>query len=272
MGVWAGPAAAQETLAASCAQQPGGNSVVVLANGERAQTFTPTISGALTSAQVMVARNQAPTAPFVLELRALDPGTGEPGTLLASTNVDDATASMGATALITGAFASPFNVVAGQEYALVAKRAADWTVERTTLGCPGRFWFRSNDADSWAPNDTFDMVFNVFVTPPAPEPEPEPPANDAAPPDTTITSGPEGKTKKKSATFTFTGTDARALASFQCKLDDGAFAACTSPKTYTGLKKGPHTFSVRAVDAAGNADPSPATRTWKVKRKKKKRR
>jgi len=26
---------------------------------------------------------------------------------------------------------------------------------------------------------------------------------------------------------------------------------------------------VRAVDAAGNVDPTPATRTWKVKKKKK---
>jgi hypothetical protein len=95
-------------------------------------------------------------------------------------------------------------------------------------------------------------------------------APDTSSPDTTITDGPKSKTKKKSATFTFSGTDARAIASFQCQLDDGSFEACASPKTYSKLKKGRHTVEVRAVDAAGNVDPTPATRSWKVKKKQKK--
>ena len=33
--------------------------------------------------------------------------------------------------------------------------------------------------------------------------------------------------------------------------------------------KGTHTFQVRATDAAGNVDPTPATQSWKVKKKKK---
>ncbi|MDQ1503946.1 MAG: hypothetical protein QOD57_1673, partial [Actinomycetota bacterium] len=33
---------------------------------------------------------------------------------------------------------------------------------------------------------------------------------------------------------------------------------CTSPKSYSGLAVGPHTFAVRASDAAGNVDPTPA--------------
>jgi hypothetical protein len=102
---------------------------------------------------------------------------------------------------------------------------------------------------------------------------PDPPSGgggpDTTPPDTTITEGPSGKSKKKTATFSFSGTDARAVASFHCRLDDGPFEACASPKAYSKLKKGRHTFEVRSVDAAGNADPTPATRTWKIKRKKK---
>ena len=100
---------------------------------------------------------------------------------------------------------------------------------------------------------------------------PDPTPNDTTPPDTTITDGPEGKVKSKSATFAFSGSDARAVASFQCKLDDQSFETCTSPKAYSGMKKGSHTFSVRAVDAAGNVDPTPASRTWTVKKKKKKK-
>jgi hypothetical protein len=91
---------------------------------------------------------------------------------------------------------------------------------------------------------------------------------DCAPPDTQITKGPKDKTKRKQATFEFTGTDARAVAGFECSLDSGAFAACTSPHTVK-VKKGKHTFSVRATDQAANADASPATDDWKVKKKKK---
>ena len=106
--------------------------------------------------------------------------------------------------------------------------------------------------------------------PEPPGPEPEPQAGDTSPPDTTITGGPSAKTKKKTATIAFSGSDARAVAGFQCRLDDGAFEACSSPKTYGGLKKGRHTVEVRAIDSAGNVDPTPASRGWKVKKKKKK--
>jgi hypothetical protein len=40
--------------------------------------------------------------------------------------------------------------------------------------------------------------------------------------------------------------------------------ACESPRSYTGLSEGAHAFAVRARDAAGNVDGSPATRTWSV--------
>ena len=90
---------------------------------------------------------------------------------------------------------------------------------------------------------------------------------DASPPDTTIASGPKSKTRKKSATFVFSGADARVVTGFECSLDGAAFASCTSPHAVK-VKKGRHTFSVRAVDANGNRDGSPATFDWKVKKKK----
>jgi hypothetical protein len=71
------------------------------------------------------------------------------------------------------------------------------------------------------------------------------------PPNPTITSGPSNPTNDTSATFTF--ADSEAPVTFQCKLDSGAWTACTSPVTYTGLSaNNTHEFSVRAVDAAGN--------------------
>src|SRR3990172_1271290 len=40
---------------------------------------------------------------------------------------------------------------------------------------------------------------------------------------------------------------------------------CTSPHSLTGLTQGPHTFSVKATDAVGNIDPTPASFTWMAK-------
>ena len=43
-----------------------------------------------------------------------------------------------------------------------------------------------------------------------------------------------------------------------------SWTTCTSPDSLTGLTEGSHTFSVRAIDATGNTDPTPASQTWKV--------
>lgn len=91
------------------------------------------------------------------------------------------------------------------------------------------------------------------------------PVSDTNPPETTITGS---KAKKRKATFEFTSSEAGS--SFECKLDDGPFESCLSPRTYTKLKKGTHSFQVRAKDQAGNVDPTPAAQTFKVKKKKKK--
>ena len=40
--------------------------------------------------------------------------------------------------------------------------------------------------------------------------------------------------------------------------------ACASPTTFTGLSDATHTVQFRAVDAVGNIDPTPATRTFVV--------
>jgi hypothetical protein len=85
---------------------------------------------------------------------------------------------------------------------------------------------------------------------------------DSTPPDTTITGGPPAATSAGSASFTFSSTENSST--FVCSIDGGAFAACSPPKLYTGLTDGTHTFAVRATDAVGNDDPSPATRSWMV--------
>ena len=64
------------------------------------------------------------------------------------------------------------------------------------------------------------------------------------------------------ATFTFSSNEDDST--FECSLDGSAFAPCTSPVVYGGLAAAAHTFAVRAVDAAGNVDPTPATFDWTV--------
>jgi hypothetical protein len=93
-------------------------------------------------------------------------------------------------------------------------------------------------------------------------------------PDTAITKAPKNKVKlkrgkkKKKVTFEFTSSDPGST--FQCSLDDRPFEPCAPPDKLK-VKKGKHEFEVRAVDAAGNVDPTPAGDDWKVKKRKKKK-
>jgi hypothetical protein len=113
-------------------------------------------------------------------------------------------------------------------------------------------------------------TFYVSATDAAGNPDPSPASHtwtvqtpaDTTAPDTAITSGPAATTTSTSATFEFSASEAGS--SFVCALDTGAFGACASPVNLTGLALGQHTFSVSAKDAAGNADPSPATYTWTI--------
>ena len=88
---------------------------------------------------------------------------------------------------------------------------------------------------------------------------------DATAPNTTINSNPSNPTNSTSASFSFSGTDAgTGVASFECQLDGGGFATCTSPRNYSGLSDGSHSFQVRAIDGAGNTDQTPASFTWTI--------
>jgi len=91
---------------------------------------------------------------------------------------------------------------------------------------------------------------------------------DLTPPETTITGGPSGTvySTNPTTTQTWTFTSSEAGSTFECRLDDAPFAACTSPHTISGIPPGTHTFAVRAIDAAGNVDPTPATRTFRFQR------
>jgi hypothetical protein len=94
---------------------------------------------------------------------------------------------------------------------------------------------------------------------------PAPVARDLTAPQTTIDKAPPRRTRKRLARFRFSSNEAGSR--FECKLDRRRFAPCTSPFKRR-VKRVKHTFSVRAIDAAGNIDPTPAQRRWRVLRRK----
>ena len=85
---------------------------------------------------------------------------------------------------------------------------------------------------------------------------------DTVPPQTTISAAPDSPTQSSQASFTFTSDTADST--FQCNLDGAGWGACTSPKAYDQVPDGNHEFEVRAIDPAGNVDPTPAKSTWTV--------
>jgi hypothetical protein len=76
-----------------------------------------------------------------------------------------------------------------------------------------------------------------------------------------ITQRPDDATVETSATFGF--VDAEAGVGFECKLDTGSFAACSSGIRYSNLSVSEHSFSVRAVDAGGNRGPQTSL-SWTI--------
>jgi parallel beta helix pectate lyase-like protein/Big-like domain-containing protein len=92
---------------------------------------------------------------------------------------------------------------------------------------------------------------------------------DNTPPETLITGGPDGPISADSTTFTFAGTDNLTPPVglvFAWRLDGGAFTSFTgaTAATLSGLASGPHSFTVKSRDLAGNEDLTPAQRSFTV--------
>jgi hypothetical protein len=114
------------------------------------------------------------------------------------------------------------------------------------------FWVRATDM---AGNSELLPAPRLFVV-------------DTVPPDTTITSGPSGTITSSMPSFSFASGP---FTRFECRLDGtgatGVFQPCDSPRKLGPLTNGSFVFAVRAIDAAGNIDPTPATRTFTVRLK-----
>lgn len=125
-------------------------------------------------------------------------------------------------------------------------RSATTTLELDDLGVPDSFAVAVIVRDQTG-NEALYAAVDVAVT-------------DITPPDTTITAAEADPTTDSTGDFEFSSDDP--TATFQCSVDGGSFDPCASPFSTATLSSGPHTFAVRAVDAASNADPTPATASW----------
>jgi len=170
------PAAAQESLAASC-PLPRDDYVANGSSGERfAQTFVSGFAGNLTRAEIDFLEPAGKTGDYVVQIMGVD-GSGTPNNnVLASTTVPEV--PDGPTTLVA-TFASPAAIVAGQSYALVLSRPSEPTIEGgegleagykpDTADCPGTFWYSPGGTTTWNTVGV-DMIFAVFATPPEPLP------------------------------------------------------------------------------------------------------
>jgi hypothetical protein len=91
-----------------------------------------------------------------------------------------------------------------------------------------------------------------------------PVVTDELPPETTLDVTPNSTTSSLVAIFDFSGSDDRSSVTFQCSVDGGIYEPCASPFSTSTLSVGSHIFAVRAVDALGNFDPTPASYTWTI--------
>ena len=87
---------------------------------------------------------------------------------------------------------------------------------------------------------------------------------DTTPPNTSISGGPANGSVVTSTSASFQLASSEAGSRINCTLDGRARTCAPGGHSVTGLTPGTHVLTAKAVDAAGNADPTAASRYWTV--------
>jgi hypothetical protein len=122
------------------------------------------------------------------------------------------------------------------------------------------------DGDARILDTTVDIGADEFVAAPndgGGNPTQTLPPADTQAPQTRVKKRPKKRTTSRKAKFKLDVSEPGMT--FRCKLDKGKFKACKSNFTLK-VKPGRHKLQIIAVDAVGNADPTPLTIKWTVKR------
>lgn len=85
---------------------------------------------------------------------------------------------------------------------------------------------------------------------------------DISSPQTNFDTTPQASVTSKAATFTFSCHEPPCT--FEGSLDGETWINVTNPHSRSNLSEGSHTFRVRATDAAGNIDTTPASYSWTI--------
>lgn len=268
LGVAAAPAAARDpsaqgeaplSPAAGCAG-PRDGSISAPGDHRFSQSFSPRVGGALTTAELDVTKPPGSVGNWVIEIHLavrIPIGTVQQQPI-ASTTIADSTVPAGPST-ITARFADPPIIFSGvaprQEYELVVTRpdSSDLTVGyRGGNECPGVLSTSASRVSAFNPvlDGDADLVFEARVV-------------DATAPTTRIARGPRKRTSRHRATFKLRATEP--VSGFRCRVDRRRMRPCGSTKRVR-IGRGPHALRARAIDLAGNADPTPAKRRWRVTR------
>lgn len=96
---------------------------------------------------------------------------------------------------------------------------------------------------------------------------PDRPPADLIAPETKIKRAPAARvsTRKRRAAAEFRFSSSEPNSRFECRRDAGPWRSCKSPLRLR-VGAGRHVLRVRAIDAAGNVDPTPARHRWSVRR------
>ncbi len=133
-------------------------------------------------------------------------------------------------------------------YKMILTNRSAWKVQRL-------FWYHWRDPLHTMASCTFCSSAGLFRNDRSPKPAFAAFKSYSAvstAPKASITSGPSGGSVIHDPTPTFAFKSSRIGSTFQCRVDGGALKACSSPFTTATLSNGGHSFSVRAIDAAGN--------------------
>ncbi len=135
----------------------------------RAQTFAAQSDHSVTSVRLPIDRDGQP-GDVTVSIQGTDVGGHPDGVDLASETVSDTTFPLAEGSWTEIAFSTPFNVAAGQKYAIVVRAPAGnypdnrllWSQGDSAAYGDGNSEYSANSGSSWSTEIMFDLQFEVY--------------------------------------------------------------------------------------------------------------